>query len=184
MSDPVTLSIAGVGAVALKEGITFLYSQAGEILKEWRKRKDNPELHTVEPKSTSLPDVFDGQLENPSIDYATVTALEPRLRTLYRDLSEYATDVEPVKPEDSQLLRTVDELRRCLEAVFDQHITFKGENRSRSGTIVAGHVRAKIIAGEAIGVEGEGTGVGDVQGTIDASKIERGAKATGVKWRA
>ena len=38
MVDPLTLST--IGAVALTEGIKFLYEQAGEVLKRWRERKD------------------------------------------------------------------------------------------------------------------------------------------------
>ena len=38
MVDP--LSLSAIGAVALTEGIKFLYEQAGEVLKRWRDRKD------------------------------------------------------------------------------------------------------------------------------------------------
>ena len=37
VADPFTL--AAVGAVAITEGIKFLYGQAGEVLKRWRERK-------------------------------------------------------------------------------------------------------------------------------------------------
>ena len=40
MSDPVTITAAGVGMAAISEGIKFLYGQAAELLKRWRERRD------------------------------------------------------------------------------------------------------------------------------------------------
>ena len=41
MSDPFTLS--SLGAVAITEGIKFLYAQAGQVLKRWREKREQQE---------------------------------------------------------------------------------------------------------------------------------------------
>ncbi len=66
MVDP--LSITAIGAVAITEGIKFLYGQAGEILKRWRERKDadkdaSTQQNKTEPVNVKLPVVFEGQLK-------------------------------------------------------------------------------------------------------------------------
>jgi hypothetical protein len=183
VTDPATISIAAVGAVALTEGVKFLYGQAGDILKEWRSRGKTVKSQEKAPEAISLPNVFDGQLQEPSIDYGVVATLEPDLARLYRELSEYATDLLPIEAGDEQLLRNVDALRQCLESVLHQRITFKGEKRPRSGTLVEGHVVAETIAGEATGVEGEGRAGGEVHGSVEARTVKRGAKVTGTKWK-
>ncbi len=183
MTDPVTISIAGVGAIAVKEGIKFLYGQAGEILKRWRERKDKSELGDREPTTLVLPPVFDGQLQNPYIHFKVVADLEPTLRALYGDLSVYATGVVPVEKADAELLRKVDTLRRSMESILQQHLTFKGEERPASGTLLSGYVSADSIAGEVIGVEGEGQLQGEARGDVKASKVEPGGRVIGVKWR-
>lgn len=65
MVDPLTIS--AIGAVAITEGIKFLYGQAGEILKRWRERKDvamdvSIQLKNTEPIDVKLPQTFEGQL--------------------------------------------------------------------------------------------------------------------------
>jgi hypothetical protein len=182
VTDPVIISLASIGVVALNEGIKFLYGQAGDILKEWRQRRDQLKSNNKERATICLPSAFDGQLQDPSVDYDIVKELEPKLEVLRGELSSYATDLLPTESGNLQLLRRVDDLRQCLEAVLHQHITFKGEKRSLSGTVVVGHVEAEIIAGEAIGVEGQGQAEAEVRGSVSANKLEHGAKATGVKW--
>jgi hypothetical protein len=40
MPEPVTITLAVVGTAALKEGVKFLYGQAGELLKRWREKRE------------------------------------------------------------------------------------------------------------------------------------------------
>jgi hypothetical protein len=62
MPEPVTLTAASIGAVALTEGIKFLYGQAGELLKRWRERKEQtgPESGSVNSwlVTVEIPQVF------------------------------------------------------------------------------------------------------------------------------
>ena len=67
VSDPLTL--AAVGAVALTEGIKFLYGQAGEALKRWRARQQAASAEA--PVAVELPaDAFEGRLHDPRLDTA------------------------------------------------------------------------------------------------------------------
>ena len=62
MADPLTL--AAVGAVALTEGIKFLYGQAGETLKRWRESKGTKAATATvtEPVQVKIPsDAFEGR---------------------------------------------------------------------------------------------------------------------------
>jgi hypothetical protein len=177
MPEPITLSLAAVGSVALTEGVKFLYQQAGEILKNWRTRKQAPPA-APEPAPVVLPPVFDGQLTAPAIHYDAVSQVEPELRSLHKDLGDYATEVAPI---DDLAVAKIDALRQALEAIYRQHITFKGENRPASGALLVGTVEAGEIAGEAIGVDVQGRPEGEIRGTVKAGRIEPGGKATGVK---
>jgi hypothetical protein len=73
MPEPVTITLAVVGTVALKEGVKFLYGQAGELLKLWRERRDAVKtipLQTSEPTVMEFPgDIFEGPLDAPQIHY-------------------------------------------------------------------------------------------------------------------
>jgi hypothetical protein len=184
MADPATLSIAAVSAIAVKEGIKFLYGQAGEILKRWRERKDQADIaKESEPTAIVLPPVFAGQLKDPSIHFEEVARLEPTLRALYRDLSEYATDLLPVERTDADLLQKTDALRRIVEAILRQHLTFIGEDRPASGTLLSGAVTAVTVEGEVAGVDGEGKLEGEARGEVNVTTVKQGGKAVGVKWR-
>lgn len=185
MSDPVTLSIASIGGTALIEGIKFLYNQAGEVIKRWREQKsktsqsdDKSEIiNIILPKAA-----FEGNLANVTIDFEKVQKLEGGLRQLRRDLTDYVDGIDEMNERDTRLLEKVDALRNLLEIIYQQHITFKGENRPASGApVVVGRVDVKEIAGQSTGVEAEAVTGGHVKGEIIADRIERDGNATGVK---
>jgi hypothetical protein len=190
MPDPITLTAAGIGAVALKEGIKFLYEQAGEILRRWRERKDESRDgsamssgHDNLTLTSPPPGVFDGQISQLRIHFVALNDKEAELRRLYRELSEYVTEVEPIMAGDRDLLSKVDNLRGILEEVFGQHITFVGEQRPATGTSVVGTVKATTVSGEAIGIDAEGPVAGDLHGSVEAGTVDKGGKAVGVKIR-
>jgi hypothetical protein len=111
MVDPLT--ITAIGAVAITEGIKFLYGQASEILKRWRERKDaakdaSIQLNNTDPVDVKLPPVFEGQLSAPQIHFDAVERVEEQLRELRRDLSDYADGIERVDVTDENVLRRID----------------------------------------------------------------------------
>lgn len=166
MADPLTLTV--LGAVALTEGIKFLYGQASELLKRRRERKDAAK--TIEMAATGTPEL-EGELQQPLVaDVETLDQLEPELRELRKDLLEYADETEPVQPGDQKLLATTDALRQVLEAVYGQRITFRGEDRPVSGPVVRAKIDVKKVAGYAAGVRAKSVTEGTID--VDASADE------------
>lgn len=181
----IVLSAAAIGAAALTEGIKFLYGQAGDILKRWRERKNKAAQEANQPETINLTlpkSVFEGNLTNAAIHFEMVQQSEEQLRQLRRDLTDYVDEIDEVNEIDTHLLEKVDALRNLLEIIYQQHITFKGENRPVSGApVVVGRVDVKEIAGRATGVEAEVVTGGNVKGEVKADRIERDGNATGVK---
>jgi hypothetical protein len=183
MPDPLTLS--AIGAVAITEGIKFLYDQASEILKRWRERKDaakdaSIQLDKTEPIDVKLPPVFEGQLSAPHIHFDAVERVEEQLRELRKDLSDYADEIESVDLKDETLLQRVDALRQLLEAVYQQRITFKGEQRPPSGPVVEGRIDVEEVAGYAAAVRARQIISGTVSAEATVRRVEPGGQVIGV----
>lgn len=179
MVDP--LSLSALGAVALTEGIKFLYGQASEVLKRWRERKDaaskdpSAQVSPVQPVVIALPPIFEGQLSSPQIHFDAVERLEEQIRALRKDLLEYADGTETVDVNDQALLKRTDALRTVLEAVYQQRFTFKGEQRPPSGPVVEGSIDVDEVAGYAAAVRVHQVSEGYVKGTAKSKHVvERG----------
>jgi hypothetical protein len=184
MVDPFSLS--AIGAVALTEGIKFLYGQAGEALKRWRERKDaavkNPSAlaDPVQPVVIALPPLFDGQLSSPQIHFDAVERLEEQIRALRKDLLEYADGTEAVDINDRALLERIDALRTVLEVVYQQRLTFKGEQRPPSGPLVEGSVDVDEVAGYVAAVRVRQITEGNVKGSAKVQRVDAGGQIIGV----
>jgi hypothetical protein len=181
--DPLTLS--AVGGVVLGEGIKFLYNQAGEILRRRRERREAKEAgkapaRVPEPAPVS-PDILEGELAPVTIDFEAVERLEQELRALRSSLHDYADGIEPVSNENTALLKETDALRRCLEAIYQQRITFKGEERPPSGPLVEGRIDVKEVAGYAAAVRADVVeGAAKVTGEATFGTIREGAEGVAV----
>lgn len=183
MVDPLTLS--AIGATAITEGIKFLYGQAGEILKRWRERKDaakdaSIQLNKTEPVDVKLPQVFEGQLSAPHIHFDAVERVEEQLRELRRDLSDYADGIELVDVKDANFLQRVDALRQLLEAVYQQRITFKGEQHPPSGPVVESRIDVEKVVGYAAAVRARQIVSGTVRAEATANHVEPGGQIIAV----
>jgi hypothetical protein len=184
MADPLTL--AAVGAVALTEGIKFLYGQAGEALKRWRERKAAKaaagEPAAAVPVSVQLPaGAFEGELQEPQLHLEAVARLEQELRDLRAAVADYAQGIDEVDPNDKRLLETVDGLRRAMEAVYGQRIVFKGEPGPSSGTVVVGEAKVKEALGYVAGLRARRIIGGSVTGRVEADTVGAGAQVVGVE---
>lgn len=184
MLEPITLS--AVSAVALTEGIKFLYEQAGEVLKRWRERKKAASKDTATnlPKETiavKLPAIFEGQFSTIQIHFDVVEKLEKPLQELTDRVSGYADGRKEVDSTDKDLLDQIDAIRQILEAVYQQRITFKGEQRAPSGPVVEGTIDVESVAGRAAGVEAKIISSGRVVGTANAIRVEETGTLHGVK---
>jgi hypothetical protein len=165
MVDP--LSLTAVGALALTEGVKFLYAQAGELLKYRRERKQAPELR---PPA----DVLAGSVEPAHPNDERLEELEPELTAGWHALAAYAQGIDEIDPTDPELRRRVDDLRRALEVVYGQRITLQGEARPPSGPLVENDVRAaraKILDSRIGGIQGIPGGVG-VRQDVDVTDAE------------
>lgn len=180
MADPVTITLGSLGAVALAEGIKFLYGQAGDLIRRWRDRREKKQEVSGERASVSLPeDVFEGQLRDPVIDFEALDAATKELSRIRQDLTPYVDGIEEVRPGDQDLLTRVDALRTLLEAVYRQRITFKGESRPASGTVVEAKIDIDEVAGDAAAVRARELRSGTVRAEARAKKVAPGGKLTG-----
>ena len=184
MPEPITLAI--VGGAILTEGIKFLYNQAGEVLKSWRQRRESgakqaQAVENVQPVDVKLPSAFEGQLKEPQIHFDTVEQVNTQIQEIRRNLSEYAEEIVKVDPTDPNLLSNVDALRRLLEAVYQQRITFKGEDRPRSGPLVSGRIEVKDVVGYAAVVRAKSVGRGaQIRAEAKADRVEEQGKLVAI----
>ncbi|TQM78285.1 hypothetical protein FHX81_0547 [Saccharothrix saharensis] len=177
MTDPLALSV--LGAAALTEGIKFLYGQATELLRRRRERRDEAAALEVEP--AEVPEL-DGELRLPlRADGAVLERVEPDLKELRRKLQDYADGVEEVASDDRGLLESADAVRRLLEAVYGQRITFRGEQRAASGPVVEGGIDVDVVAGYVAAVRARAvTGGATVRASVRANEVAEGAEVIGV----
>ncbi|HKE97690.1 MAG TPA: hypothetical protein VKG45_01990 [Actinomycetes bacterium] len=181
MTDPLTLTV--VGAAALSEGIKFLYAQAGEVLKRWRERKASTaagaEPAAAVPVAVELPPAFAGRLQDPRLDFEAVQRLEQDLLELWQAVAGYAQGIQEVDPGDRRLLEVVDALRRALEAVYRQRLTFSGEDRPASGPVAVGEASADEVLGYVAGLRARRVVGGTLTGRVDAGTVGPGGQAVG-----
>lgn len=177
MADPFTL--AALGAVAVTEGIKFVYGQAAELLKRRRERKATGVVPT-EPIPIEHAEVLDAPLKPAQPDYEILESMQERVTALAVELSKYRDGL--VEPPPAAM-ETVDELRKALEAIYGQRITFKGEQgREATGTTISGEVRAKLVKGQAIAVDIDKVGGGaHVTGKVDVDSVDSDGTVIGVR---
>jgi hypothetical protein len=177
MVDPI--SLVALSSMALGEGIKFLYTQTGELLKAWREkraRQDEAALK-VAPASERL----DAPLQPAEVDQSLVAEHADELSELRRMLVQYADEGKQPNPKDQELLARVDALRRVLELLLGQRITFRGEGRERTGTRIQSTVEAGTIRGYVAAVRASGLiGDVDVNATLKTGDIEQTGVAVGV----
>lgn len=176
MTDPLTLG--ALGAVVLTEGIKFLYEQGRELLTRWRAKRDRDvvELELVEAA------VLDAPLTVAEVPESRIADHADTISALRRELIDYAEEGRPATPDDRRLLERVDALRRSLEVVYGQRITFKGEARPHTGTRVDVAVEAGVVEGYMAGLRAEGglAGVSEVHSEMRVDRVGADGTAVGV----
>jgi hypothetical protein len=183
MVDPLSLSV--LGGVAAAEGIKFLYGQATELLRRRAARKEaesKGETVSPGPIKVEAPDLLEGRVEPAVEDAQAVDELAGELSALRRELADYVDGLAVPDASDPKLNQTVDALRRALEASIGQTITFKGEQREPSGTVVVGRVDAETVRGIAAGVDTDVV-AGEMRGTARADTVEESGRLAGVRIR-
>src|SRR4051794_33553452 len=179
MVDPFTWT--ALGAVAATEGIKFLYGQATEVIKRWRDHKAGKQAESEAPIPVAVPEgVLEGELAPPKVDFDAAERLHDDIKQLASVLGNYANGLEEPDPDDPDLAAAADGLRRALEAVYGQRITFKGEDREPSGPVAMGSVDVQTVAGDVAGVRVRLARAGRIEGQAKAKKVEQGGKLSGV----
>jgi hypothetical protein len=184
MADPFTL--ASVGSLVLSEGVKFLFSEAGDLLRRWRDRKASaPEEvggRSVQTVALILPPALGDHPLSADVDLARVEPVAERLLQLRGVLSNYVDGTSEVDPEDHALLRTADDLRGLLEDLLGQRLTLAGEKRPASGTpIVHSMLRLGTVEGEATGVKVDTAKGGLIDSDASAQEVKKGGRLTGVR---
>jgi hypothetical protein len=187
MPEPVTtITLAAVGMAAITEGIKFLYGQASELLK-WRREKRKAAegaqaAPSPQPTLMPRPDVFEPGPAQPSVDEGTLERFAKPMGELCKELYDIVAGYTEVDPGDAALLTRVDALRKALEVVTGQPLTFRGETHPDEGPVIRGEVHVNQVLGYAAGVAaGTITGKVTVEGKVVADEVGSGATAIGTK---
>lgn len=176
MVDPLTLS--ALGTAALTEGVRFLYEQATELL---RRRRDSKAKELEQSGTSVAVPALEGQLAPLVPNPAVLARHQADLREVRRTLQDYVEEIEPIDPSDRGLLVAAEEIRRLLEAIYGQRITFRGELRPASGPLVEGEIEVTTVVGEAAAVQARSvTGSATVRGVVRAQEVTGTGKIVGV----
>ncbi len=180
MSEPFSLVVLGSAAT---EGIKFLYGQAAEVLREWRKRrKEDPS----DDRDFDVPFVAQAVLDAlPSGSTAGAAVLAGEYQDLARlcgALSPYALDQADVSVGDAELASAAGQLRDLLEAVYGQRFTFRGERREHTGSLVSVRQRVDEVAGDVVGADA-GVSGGALAVDQEVTTVREGGSVTGFSGR-
>ena len=124
------MNISSLGTMVLQEGVKFLYEQAMIALK--RRFEPRTDVSKAPPH---LPPIFNDVPGPLSYHADKIEALEEPLRKLSQLVSKWAVGGEPINPANPELAMAIAALRLAMEHVFQQHLTFKGEQRSQDGLL-------------------------------------------------
>ncbi|MGW1544013.1 hypothetical protein ACWCPM_27865 [Streptomyces sp. NPDC002309] len=171
--------MASIGAVALSEGIRFLYGQATELLRRLRARREG---RTVEGEIlVDGGDALDGPIGLVRIDYARAAEQNEAIRDLSRSLGEYAEGIESVDPANTDLVHSAHALRQLLETVYGRRITLRGESRERSGATVDVEITAGQVDGYVAAVRAKRVGNAEVSARVRVDTVNSGAETVGLE---
>ena len=183
MPEPITLTTVGI--VALTQGVKFLYSQAGEFLAQWRRRKEasaTPETKEVSTMPVP-PNVFDGPLALNDADLSILDDVGKDMLTAKKELANVVDGSSDVDLADQAFLRNVQLLRWSMEQVLGHRVTFIGEDRDPTGSpIVRGEVDVDLLErSEATGADVDEMVEGTVEGTAHVGTASDNSKVTGAR---
>jgi hypothetical protein len=174
MADPLTLSL--LGGSLLTQGVTFLYGQAGELLRRRRAGREQVEA----PEPAPEPEAFEGSPAPLRADPGVLDRVADDMAGLRRALSDYADGIRPVTASDEEFLAALDALRGLVEAVYGQRFTLRGESREPSGPVVTGVIDVQEVLGRAVAVRaGQVSGSANIRAEATARRVEEGGEVIG-----
>ena len=184
--DP--LSLAALGAAALTQGIGFLYGQLGDLLRRRRERRSqagSPPTGAADiPPPGETGQILDQPLRPGPVNEEALDHHADQLAALRGLLHPYVEGDRQIEPGNSQLLDQVEAARLLLEQIYQQHITFRGEQRPGTGSalqVQAGDVgqfaRQVIASGErAVAIGGDVSGSTVITGDQTSGGDQRTSK--------
>ena len=164
-------SLGALGALAATEGIKFIYEQAREVLKRWRARKDGRDAESLAPIPVEGADVLNGTLASPTVNFEELERLHDDIKRLAAGLASYADEIDEPDPGDEDLAANADALRKALEVIYGQRISFKGEQREPSGPVVIGRAEVDNVTGYLAAVRARVIRSGRVEATLKATDV-------------
>ncbi|MDK9494215.1 hypothetical protein QEZ40_000084 [Streptomyces katrae] len=168
------LTLAGLGGVALSEGIRFLYGQADQVLRGRREARASASAGDASsPSSVSA----DGAT---SLDHALVERFEGDIRALMVELEPYRAGTgAPVlaDPGNRQLVDTAEALRRIL-SVLGGPVPPGGE----SARTVDVQLDVEQVAGYVAGVRGRAPKEVDLKVRLKTRTVDEGGEVLGVDF--
>ncbi|MFC5147131.1 hypothetical protein [Streptomyces aureoversilis] len=171
---PDAISLAMVTQSALPAAFTFVFQQVDSLIGRWRGRREAPAESTGQ-----VPAELVGALALPlTPDAIRLEARAGELEAYLLALSRYREDPSLITTSDAVLMAMLSRARDALEEIYGQRITFRGEQRLRSGPFTAG--RYKEVAGELVGMEANEAIRGEVTVDLDIDVIQPGGKVVGM----
>ncbi|HWU10845.1 MAG TPA: hypothetical protein VN520_31595 [Streptomyces sp.] len=169
MPDPLEIAVI---SSALPATLTFLFQRVERLL--------NPQGPEPE-EGVAVPDVLVGDLRLPLQPHEErLQNNRGQLEALRDALVNYTSGEVPVRTSDQPLLRNLTRLRATLENIYEQRLTFEGEDRPASGPFV--HQKLTTLSGEATGMDADAIS-GNARVIQDVETVDSGAKLVGMKGR-
>jgi uncharacterized protein Veg len=169
-----TSALALLESTALKDGISFLYEQAGDLLRRRRDRKES--AHSPEDAVVSEGSL-DGKLDITRVDDKILDQQAAVIAQNRGVLLPYWEGDSKVDPHDERMIAAMAQLRASLEAIYGQAITFTGEKgRSATGTRVSVRAALGDVYGEAEIARMRAVNRAEVEVHVEAGTIGPGGR--------
>lgn len=179
MADP--FSAGPLSGTVLTEAIKFVYVQSGEVLSRWRQQHEEDSADVHDAKLRPPEALLEGAVEPVEPGDGAASRFEESLHDARRLLADYADgSIEP-RSDDHLVVEQVDALRRLLEAVYGQRITFRGEQRPPSGPLAPGEIDVAKLAGDVAAVRAKVIASAQVSARVRVEEVRQGGEITGVE---
>ncbi|WP_280314747.1 hypothetical protein [Nocardia wallacei] len=178
MVEPISLSI--LGGALLTEGVKFLYGQASALVDRRRTKADRANEDAAALAAQPAAGVLSSAWNPQSPDSSVLNQVEPSARMLVTTLNPYVTGALKIDPHDPVLLSAVDALRKTLEYVFRNEITFTGEKRTVDRKRITGEVDVSEVVGYAAAIRMARDTNADLHGIARVDRVAEGGRLMGV----